>query len=90
MEVCSIGRTLDGKFKRCKNGAVLVLGSGIGGGLIANRELLTGSHFFAGELSYLIENPESVGFENVFAMHGGTGALCMRTAALKRIKSRRC
>lgn len=76
-----------GNLKDVKNGAVLVLESGIGGGLIANRELLTGSHFFAGELSYLIENPESVGFENVFAMHGGTGALCMRTAALKGLKA---
>lgn len=72
-----------GNLKDVKNGAVLVLGTGIGGGLIANGNLLIGNHFFAGELSYLIEDPDHVGFEHVFAMNGGTGALCMKTAALK-------
>ena len=34
-----------------------------------------------------IENPESVGFENVFAMHGGTGAFMYENSCLKGLKA---
>lgn len=69
-----------GNLKDCQNGAVMVLGTGIGGGLICDRKLLKGTHFFAGELSYLLENPHKIGMSNVFAMHGGAYALCLKTA----------
>ena len=74
-----------GNLSDVKDGAVLVLGSGIGGGLIVNRNLLIGSHFFAGELSFLIENPENFGFEHVFAMNGSTTGLCLKAATLKKM-----
>lgn len=52
-----------GNLKEVENGAAVVLGTGIGGGLILNGELFQGSHFQAGELSFLInyqqaEDPE--------------------------------
>lgn len=72
-----------GNLQGQKNGAVLVLGSGIGGGLIANGQLLVGNHFFAGELSFLITNPEDESIDSMFAMHGSTGALCQYCAQLK-------
>lgn len=41
---------------RSKNIIVLILGSGIGGGIIVNGELLRGKNFSAGEVSYMIEH----------------------------------
>lgn len=43
-----------GNLKGIKNGAAVVLGTGIGGGLILDDQLLQGPHFQAGELSFLI------------------------------------
>lgn len=74
-----------GNLSNCKNGAVMVLGTGIGGGLICERRLLKGSHFFAGELSFVLDSSDSMDFSNVFAMKGGAMALCMKTAQYKGI-----
>ncbi|MGL5437699.1 MAG: ROK family protein [Lachnospiraceae bacterium] len=43
-----------GSLKNVKNGAVIVLGTGVGGGLILNGELYKGSRFAAGEFSYIL------------------------------------
>ncbi|MFC0740111.1 ROK family protein [Enterococcus faecalis] len=45
-----------GNLKNIDNGAAIVLGTGVGGGLIINGELYQGSHFQAGELSFMISN----------------------------------
>lgn len=42
-----------GALNDCKNSMVIVLGTGIGGALILNHEVYAGSHYAAGELSYL-------------------------------------
>ncbi|ADG40372.1 sugar kinase and transcription regulator [Leuconostoc kimchii IMSNU 11154] len=42
-----------GNLKGISNGAAIVLGTGVGGGLVLNGELFTGTHFQAGELSFL-------------------------------------
>lgn len=47
-----------GGLKDCQNGVVVILGSGIGGGVIINRELYKGSHFFAGEFSFVINRAD--------------------------------
>lgn len=45
-----------GALQGCSNGLVMVLGSGIGGGIIIDGKVLKGKHFFAGELSYINTN----------------------------------
>lgn len=45
-----------GSLQTCRNAAVIVLGSGVGGGLILNHQLYKGSHFSAGEFSFLLTN----------------------------------
>lgn len=52
-----------GNLKNVQNGAAVVLGTGVGGGLILNGQLYAGSHFQAGELSFMVldtdlSNPE--------------------------------
>lgn len=75
-----------GHLSDCQDGVVLVLGSGIGGGLIHNRQLMKGKHFFAGEVSFLTTNLETVDMNHCFAMKGSTIALVMRVAQLKGIQ----
>lgn len=43
-----------GSLQGCQNGLVLVLGTGVGGGLIIHNQLYRGSHFQAGELSMML------------------------------------
>lgn len=43
-----------GNLKGIKNGAAVVLGTGVGGGLILDDKLYQGPHFQAGELSFVI------------------------------------
>ena len=43
-----------GHLQGVTNGAALVLGSGLGGGFIINGKLFQGSHFQAGELTFLL------------------------------------
>lgn len=52
-----------GSLKGCDNGAVVVLGSGVAGGIILNGKIYRGRHFTAGEYSYVctdVENPEEM------------------------------
>ena len=47
-----------GELKGCTNGTVMILGTGIGGGLIVGGKLVNGVHFTAGEFSFLHANPD--------------------------------
>ena len=46
-----------GNLQGCDNGIAIVLGTAIGGGIIANGQLLEGEHFQAGEFSFIVHNP---------------------------------
>ncbi|UOO45662.1 ROK family protein [Enterococcus casseliflavus] len=46
-----------GNLQGVKNGAAIILGTGVGGGLILNHTLFEGSHFQAGELSFMTQAP---------------------------------
>lgn len=73
-----------GNLKGCKSGIVLVLGSGIGGGIIKDGALWKGSHLFAGEFSYILGD-QMESFMDVFAMKASTTALIMQTAQRKGV-----
>ena len=45
-----------GNLKDCGNAGVFIIGTGVGGGLIINGEVLNGDHFTAGELSFIRMN----------------------------------
>lgn len=49
-----------GNLKGIKNGVAMILGTGVGGGIVINGELLNGSNFSAGEFSYVNTNIEQV------------------------------
>ncbi len=55
-----------GSLRGCKNAAVMILGTGVGGGLIINGELYKGTHGSAGEYSFLCTHPTQPIEESTF------------------------
>lgn len=43
-----------GSLKGCENAAVFIIGTGVGGGLIIDSKIVRGTHFRAGEFSFVI------------------------------------
>ncbi len=62
-----------GSLSDVKNGAVLVLGSGIGGGVIIDGRVLHGRNTTAGEFSFLLSGKEHDLFDTGFMSAGAMG-----------------
>lgn len=75
-----------GNLEYNQSGILLVLGSGIGGAIVHNREVIKGNNFFAGEVSFMMTDSHDFSFENVFAAQASTIALVTKVAALKNIQ----
>lgn len=74
-----------GNLKDSKDGIVIVVGSGLGGGIIKDGHLMKGQHLFAGEFSYVLLGDGIEFMKHVWAMQGSTTALLMQTAGRKNI-----
>lgn len=70
-----------GSLKDCNVGVVIVLGTGVGGGLIQNGRLHKGKNFAAGELSFLIVR-DDLEDDNSYMANAG-GSIGLRTKAGK-------
>lgn len=65
---CVLGEYAAGALKGIKNGVVLVVGTGIGGGILIDGNVLRGVHGFAGEFSILMNDVEApFSAANIFA-----------------------
>ena len=74
-----------GNLKNSKDGVVMILGTGIGGGIIKDRKIHKGNHFFAGEFSFLMQDTKTLDFNNAFALTGSTSALINEVSKKKNI-----
>ena len=73
----ALAEAADGALAGVQNGMVLILGTMVGGGLILNGELYRGSHFAAGEVSYLITDRDGQASEDgVWGNRCGVPRLC--------------
>ena len=73
-----------GVLRGCRNAAVFIIGTGVGGGIIANGQLVRGIHFTAGEYSFVNTNADE--WENT----GKTMACqCSTTNLLQWYRARR-
>lgn len=59
-----------GNLQGVKNGAAVVLGTGVGGGLVIDGQLVRGNNNLAGELSFLLRTPCSANLNNVIGYSG--------------------
>ena len=70
-----------GSLKDCKDAVVIVLGTGVGGGLIKDGQVHKGKNFTAGELSFLITGDDLSDKHSYFSNLGGTMGLKEKAAA---------
>lgn len=76
-----------GNLKDCQDGIVIVVGSGLGGGIIKDGQLWKGQHLFAGEFSYIFQGEGTSFMENAWAVKGSTTALIMDVARRKNVEA---
>lgn len=74
-----------GSLSQCKDGMVVILGTGIGGGIIKDGKVHKGANFIAGEFSAIIINPEEPKF---WAMECGVHALLKEAAKVKGVTAK--
>lgn len=73
-----------GSLKDCNDGIVIVLGTGIGGGVIKDRKVHKGKNFFAGEFSFIMTNFSDVdNVDNIWARKNGSIGLLSSFAEIK-------
>ena len=58
-KAAAIAELRAGALQGCCNAAVFIIGTGVGGGIIANGQLVRGVHFTAGEYSFVNTNAEA-------------------------------
>lgn len=71
-----------GNLKNIENGAAIVLGTGVGGGIILNNELLQGSNFQAGEFSYIFRTPSQIDMDNMIGFTGSAVSFIKKCATV--------
>ena len=57
--VAALGEIWMGAAQGCRSAVMVTLGTGVGGGIIANGQLVRGVHFTAGEYSFVNTNAEA-------------------------------
>ncbi len=82
----ALAEAANGALKDVPNGIVIILGTMIGGGLIMDHKLYRGSHFSAGEVSYLITDRSGIpAKEGVWGNRCGVPQLCRLYAKRKNL-----
>ena len=75
-----------GALKDCRDGVVLVLGTGVGGALVKDGEVHMGAHFAAGEFSFVILGEEMDQMANMWAGISGSDRFLEMASRAKRIE----
>lgn len=74
-----------GSLEGVTDGAAIIIGSGLGGGIIMDGKLRKGAHFASGEISGLFVYPGRYDFGNIAAGGASTSALLSMVAAAKNM-----
>ncbi len=75
-----LAEVAQGALKDCKDGIVIVLGTGIGGCLIKDGKVHGGNKFSAGEVSFLLVDDDLETTECLWAVQSGTPRLVQNVA----------
>ncbi|BCZ46024.1 sugar kinase [Clostridium gelidum] len=75
-----------GSLKNYNDGVVIVLGTGVGGGIVRDKKIHKGRNFFAGEFSFMATNiNDAQKIENCWGLVNGSRALIDAAAKVKNI-----
>lgn len=81
-KAATLGELWKGNLKGIQHGIMLNLGTGIGGGIVVNGEVLKGHHYSAGEFSFIKTNvARSKDAEYMFGFQNGIRMLFQKIAA---------
>ena len=78
-ELCS------GNLKGVKTGAVITIGTGLGGGIVMDGKLYRGSHFAAGEITGFLLEPGNYSMDGTAALNCGMTGFLLRVAKAKNM-----
>lgn len=81
----ALAESWTGALKDCRDGAVIVLGTAIAGGILKDGHIHSGRDFAAGELSYLITDPEKTGHMSYAYMGAGLLGMTYRICKMKNL-----
>lgn len=73
-----------GELKDVKTGAVMTLGTGVGGGILVNNHVLHGKDFQAGELSWMVIYAD----RDLKTLTGFTGSTCSAVTMIKKVNKK--
>jgi len=75
-----------GSLKNYNDGVVIVLGTGVGGGIVRDKKIHKGRNFFAGEFSFMATNiNDAQNFKNFWGFVNGSKALINAAAKVKNV-----
>jgi predicted NBD/HSP70 family sugar kinase len=78
----ALGEVWKGGLREVQNGVAFVLGTGIGGGIVLNGELVKGAHLGAGEFSFIRMNGQAPIHSDNFLGHCGSTVNLVRSVAI--------
>lgn len=81
-KACALGEYAAGALRGVDLGVVMVLGTGIGGGIVSGGRVVRGAHDFAGEFSFLRTTPFEGDFREEDIMAGTCGWPALKRAIL--------
>lgn len=81
----ALAEVWNGALSDVSDGAVLILGTGIGGGVIIDRKVHRGLNFSAGEFSFAITNSESGGLMDEAWLNIGVVGMTYKICKLKNL-----
>ncbi|MBP5265994.1 MAG: ROK family glucokinase [Lachnospiraceae bacterium] len=58
--IAALGEAWMGGGKGCDSVVMVTLGTGIGGGIVINNQIVTGHHGAAGEIGHIVVNPDEI------------------------------
>ena len=58
--IAALGEAWMGGGKGCDSVVMVTLGTGIGGGIVINNQIITGHHGAAGEIGHIVVNPDEI------------------------------
>lgn len=81
----ALSEAWNGALKDCRDGVVIILGSGIAGGLIKDHKIHSGKGFNAGEFSFQVSNPGDYSMLTTAFMSVGMLGVTYKLCKLKNL-----
>lgn len=87
-KACALAELWLGNLKNIENGAAIVLGTGVGGGIIIDGKLLQGQTFQAGEFSFMYQHSNPSSTDHLLGMKASAIRFIYQAATLLNLEDK--